>query len=270
MAVQAFDSLSRLACKYQKVRGKWPRCTVKDSAMALTGNRLALGTALAATLSLLASPVLAAELPLPRAAHAAAPDGDSAQHRRRHNGGVDAGDIIAGVLVLGGIAAIAGAASKADRRDRDYRSYPEQRPYPEDPRYRSPSEPYRGDYQSSTQSDGMGRAVDMCVAEVERSAEVGTVDNASRTGEGWFISGELGDGAPWACRIGNDGRITDVEVGDNSRADSGGYSSPAEGDNSEGEYYGSRSTGSQYDDATYARARAAMGTSQPAYLSSRE
>lgn len=229
--------------------------------MALTGNRLAMGTALAAVLSMVATPVLAADIPLPRAAHAAAPADDIAQHRRRHNNGVDAGDIIAGVLVLGGIAAIAGAASKADRRDRDYRDYPEPRPYPEDPRYRAPTEPYRGDYQSGGQSGGMDRAVDMCVAEVERSAQVGTVDNASRNGDGWFISGETGNGAPWTCRIGNDGRISDVDLGDNYRSDNSGYAAPSDDRYADG----GQNTGSQYDDETYARARAQLGTRQPGY-----
>lgn len=233
--------------------------------MALTGNRLAMGTAFAAILSLVATPVMAAQLPLPRTALAVAPVDDIAQNRRHYRDRVDAGDIIAGVLILGGIAAIAGAASNSDRRDRDYRSYPEPRSYPEDSRYRVPAEPYRGDYRSGSQSGGMDRAVDMCVAEVDRSSPVGTVDNASRTGEGWFISGELENGAPWACRIGNDGRISDVDVGDNSRADNGGSSAPAEGPYLDDQYYDSQSTSSQYDDATYARARTAMGTSQPGY-----
>lgn len=40
---------------------------------------------------------------------------------RRDRDGVSAGDVIAGALVIGGIAAIASAASNNDRRDRDYR-----------------------------------------------------------------------------------------------------------------------------------------------------
>ncbi|MCC6925980.1 hypothetical protein [Novosphingobium sp.] len=45
-----------------------------------------------------------------------------AGHRDRD--GISAGDVIAGALVIGGIAAIASAASKNDRNYRDYRGYP--------------------------------------------------------------------------------------------------------------------------------------------------
>jgi len=215
--------------------------------MALTGNRLAMSTALAAVFSIVTTPVLAAGIPFPQPVHAAVPAADTADHRRRHHGnGVDAGDIIAGVLVLGGIAAIASAAGNADRRDRDYREYPDPRPYPDGSSYRTPAEPYR----AGGQSGGMDRAVDICVAEVERSASVGTVDNATRGGDGWFVSGETGNGAPWTCRIGNDGRISDIDVGDAYGLRDDGYPPASQG---------------QYDDETYARARAQLGTRQPGY-----
>ncbi|MFM7027526.1 MAG: hypothetical protein ACKOXK_02470 [Chakrabartia sp.] len=50
-----------------------------------------------------------------------------ARDYRRHHDGIDAGDVIAGALIIGGIAAIASAASR-DRggygyRDTDYRGY---------------------------------------------------------------------------------------------------------------------------------------------------
>jgi hypothetical protein len=44
-----------------------------------------------------------------------------AEHRDRN--GISAGDVIAGALIIGGIAAVASAASKNDR-NRDYRGYP--------------------------------------------------------------------------------------------------------------------------------------------------
>lgn len=208
--------------------------------MALARNRFAAGLVALSCLSLVSTPILAAGLPRVAAGHSAAPAEQVAQHGRRYyrdRDRVDGGDILAGVLILGGIAAIASAASKADQRDRDYREEP--RPYPEDPRYRE-----REDRGSGTPygSSGMDRAVDMCVAEVERRATVGGVDSASRTGSGWFVSGETGAGAPWSCRIGNDGRISDVEVGDNFRADAASVGGEA-----------------QYDEETYARARARVG-----------
>lgn len=223
--------------------------------MALIRNRLAVASALAATITMTASPALAADLPLPRHAHAAAPADEIAQNRhwRHRDDGIDGGDILAGVLILGGIAAIASAVSNADRADRQSRSYPEDyrngpRPYPEDSRYRAPAAD-RG-----YQAGGMDRAVDMCVNEVERQARVAAVDGANRTGEGWFVSGETANGAPWSCRIGNDGRIGDVDVGDNSGSYQDGYTG-----NGSSAYSGP--AGAQYDDETYARARAAAGMS---------
>lgn len=230
--------------------------------MALTRNRLAVGAALAATLSMLSTTAMAADLRLPRSDYRAAPANEVAENGRgrhhRHDDGIDGGDILAGVLILGGIAAIASAASNADQRDRDYRPYPEPQPYPEDPRYSTPGPSYDG---GGYRSGGMDHAVDMCVAEVERSAPVGSVDSANRNGDGWFISGATSNGAPWACRIDNDGRISDVEVGDNFSADAGGYSGGYSGTN------GAPADG-QYDDATYARARAQLGTG--GYTPSRE
>jgi hypothetical protein len=228
--------------------------------MALIRNRLAVASALAATITMTASPALAADLPLPRHAHAAAPADEIAQNRhwRHRDQGIDGGDILAGVLILGGIAAIASAASNADRQSRsypdDYRSGP--RPYPEDSRYRAPAAD-RG-----YQGGGMDRAVDMCVNEVERRAEVVAVDGANRTGEGWFVSGETATGAPWSCRIGNDGRIADVAVGDDPRGDGASYSdgySDSYAGNGSSAYSGP--AGAQYDDETYARARASAGMS---------
>ena len=60
----------------------------------------------------------------------------SARHWRHHDR-VDGGDVLAGVLILGGIAAVAAAASSSNRsrEARDYR-YPDSR-YPES---RAPSD----------------------------------------------------------------------------------------------------------------------------------
>ena len=76
-------------------------------------------TAVAAAFSLLATPAAAVELPRPVAVQAH--DGDALnpeRHRRwrRDRDDIDAGDVVAGVVILGAIAAIAGAAK--NRRDR--------------------------------------------------------------------------------------------------------------------------------------------------------
>jgi hypothetical protein len=53
---------------------------------------------------------------------AAAPAQARDHYRYRHHDGIDAGDVIAGALIIGGIAAIASAASDGDRFDRGYRN----------------------------------------------------------------------------------------------------------------------------------------------------
>jgi hypothetical protein len=211
--------------------------------MALTKNKLAAATAVAAAFSLIATPVAAAELPRPAAVKAF--DGDALnvdRHRRRwRDNDVDAGDVIAGVLVLGAIAAIA-SSNKGDRdrdRDRDY-DYDNDRDVDidvddNDVGYQDPGE------NSRYGARGIDSAVSMCVNEVERrSARVGTVDSATRSVEGWHVAGSLEGGAPYSCAIGNDGRIGEVVVGDSVA----GYAAPADG---------------QFDDAYYTSARAEKG-----------
>lgn len=169
-----------------------------------------------AALSMAATPALAAEI-APSAARshiapAAAYDADAAKaenHRYyryrpyRHRHGVSAGDVLAGVLIIGGIAAIASAANK-DRderyRDRDYRD----RPY--DYRERRGDSRYDG-------SRGIDRAVSMCVDRIERDVRVDSVDGVDRTGQGWRVTGMLYNGDGFTCRIGEDGRIDDVDFG---------------------------------------------------------
>ncbi len=175
--------------------------------MALKTNAWAAATAVAAAISLLATPAAAVELPKPVAAKAFDGDGWNAERSRRrswyrHRDRIDAGDVVAGVLVIGAIAAIAGAAK--DRRER----YEDRYPRRDDYGYRTP-----GDYQRRD-SRGIDNAVDICVDEAERGADrVGSVDSATRTAEGWRVSGELENGAPWSCAIDNDGRVSDMDLG---------------------------------------------------------
>ena len=210
--------------------------------MALKSHKLAAAITVAAAFSMLETPVSAAELPRPAAVKVY--DGEAGnvnrdRRWRRHRDRVDAGDVIAGVLILGTIAAIAGAAK--DRRERGDR-YPTRYPYPDGPYrggvdYRSPSDD--GRYQG-----GMNRAVDMCVAEVERGGErVGSVDAATRNAEGWQVSGALEGGSAYSCNIDNSGRISGV----------GGS----------GSAYGEPSGDGQWEDDTYTRAREDQGYSYP-------
>lgn len=218
--------------------------------MAFRYNWLGKIAASAAAVSLSTTPLAAAKLPLPREAHGYDSSQDVAQNyrwgRHRHRDRIDAGDVLAGVLIIGGIAAIASAASKSSRereyRNRDFR-YPQTR-YPDrTDRYRYDDNPSRNSY-----GGGMGNAVDMCLGEIERGSDrVDSVDSASRSGEGWHVTGRLTDGAGFSCRIDNSGRLRSLDLG----------GSPAYGASNDGDWdYPVEDR--QYDDATYARARAAQ------------
>ncbi len=100
-----------------------------------------------------------------------------AHAEHRHRDGVSAGDVIAGALIIGGIAAVASAASKNDRYDRDGR-------YDRDSRYRDGDYRYDragyGDGYGNDRGHGYGdnrwgggnprSAVEQCVYAAERAA----------------------------------------------------------------------------------------------------
>jgi hypothetical protein len=170
---------------------------------------------------------------------------------------VDAGDVLIGAAILGGVIAIANSNNRRERdrdvvvieRDRDFRD--------PDRRY----DDRRVD-RRSTGSSGLDNAVDQCLARIERDVRVEGVDNVERTGRGWLVSGSLFNGSPFQCRIGNDGRIDDIDFGggfsgvSGSGADDGSWGAapantyaiaddvPADG---------------QLSDTRYADARLAMG-----------
>ncbi|WP_121116443.1 hypothetical protein [Croceibacterium ferulae] len=188
----------------------------------------------AASLALLTTPVLARD-------HHRGGWNDRGWHdrgwdRRHRDNGIGAGEVIAGVAVLGAIAAIAGVFDGGNDRRNE--------PVP----VRYPEQDQRG-YAAGTGS-GLDSAVDICVAEIEATGpRISGVDSANRTADGWFVSGALDSGAPFTCRIGNDGRVADVQVGDNGGPVDGGYYNPAADDR-------------QYDDSTYYRARSGLGDGQ--------
>lgn len=213
--------------------------------------------AVLAVLSLTTAPVQAADLPgpsVPSAVHVAPAwtpgDDTAAKHRRyrhyrhhRHRG-IGAGDILAGVLIIGGIAAIASAAEKSrDRYPRRETRYPQ---------------PRRGDYRYND-GRGIDRAVTMCVDEIERDARVETVDRVDRNARGWSVTGTLFDGQDFTCSIGEDGRIEAIDYG-RGQARYGAYGA------AEGAYEaGTTDTGRQHSDDVYRAARARSKTVQPAY-----
>lgn len=176
--------------------------------MALFNSRFASLAALGAALSMAATPAFAAELPAGATARIAVPAqswdaGLESAHDyrwrgyRRHRDRIDAGDVLAGVIILGGIAAIASAASKPrqPRRDTAYR-YPDQR---SNPRYNP--------------DNAMNAAVDSCMRSIERDVRVDGVDSVARSGDGWMVSGRLYDGNGFNCSVGRDGAIQRIDYG---------------------------------------------------------
>lgn len=167
---------------------------------------------------------------------------------RRHRG-VDAGDVLAGVLVLGGIAAIASAASNNNkRRDRDVVIVERDRDRDYDRRDYD-----RRDDRRSRAGSGIDNAVDQCVTRIERDIRVDEVDGVDRTGEGWLVTGSLFNGSSFQCRIDNNGRIADIDYGGFA---SGSFSSDAAPSRTRGETF--QSADGQWSDDRYARARASV------------
>lgn len=162
--------------------------------------------------------------------------------RHRHND-VDAGDVLAGVIILGGIAAIASAASNKERNRRvetDPNGYPYRNDRNRDWQYRYRENAGR-DYQPGSSDRGLDNAADQCVREVERTERVDEVNSVDRRADGWRVEGRLANGRDFSCEIGNDGRVGPVDLG-------GSQIGAANG---------------QWDDDAYARARAEQEDSGP-------
>ena len=125
----------------------------------------------------------------------------------RHNDRIDGGDVLAGILIIGGIAAIASAASKASKPQRDYRE-PEPRYRDDRPRYGSDDD--RPEWREGT---GIDSAVNRCIDEVNRGRDrVGEVESVNRDAGGWRVSGSTTSNASFSCTIDRDGRIRNVNV----------------------------------------------------------
>ncbi|MDJ0642694.1 MAG: hypothetical protein QNJ15_07740 [Erythrobacter sp.] len=173
---------------------------------------------------------------------------------RRHRRGVRAGDVLAGVLILGGIAAVASAANNNRRRERDVVIVERDR---DRDRYEERRRDDRRDNPRRSGTSGLESAVSQCVDRIERDIRVDSVDSVDRTGEGWLVAGSLFNGSSFLCRIGNDGRIADVEYG--------GFASRndfEESDYGENRFEGSTRAEGQLDDDAYRAARGRVA-SQP-------
>lgn len=174
--------------------------------MTILASRLSVALALGAVCSMTATPALAR--------------GWGDHHWRSRDRGIDGGDILAGVLILGGIAAVASAASKSrkESREPDYRT--------PDRDYRGDGADYRGDYPGgpaggddpqdygdrgpASVSDARN-AVDSCVDAVERGqTRVRSVDAVNRDRDGWRVEGRADDGRDFSCSLDRDGRIRGI------------------------------------------------------------
>lgn len=138
--------------------------------------------------------------------------------KRWHRGHdrIDTGDVLAGVLVIGGIAAIASAASSASRAKRDdpYH-YPQTRDDVRRDDDRSYGEPRddRGYAPGGRSGEALNGAVDACVGEVERGERrVDTVDTVSRTMGGYRVEGRIGSGPGFTCTVDGGGQIRSISV----------------------------------------------------------
>ncbi len=116
--------------------------------------------------------------------------------------------MLAGAVVIGGIAAIASAASNNRRRERDVVVVDRDRRN-DDRRFddRAQANP------RSSGSSGLDSAVSQCTRAIERDVRIDSVDGATRVSRGWVVTGSIFDGSGFTCEIGNDGRISDIDYG---------------------------------------------------------
>ena len=124
--------------------------------------------------------------------------------RRWRRDRVDAGDVLLGAVIIGGLAAI---ISSENRRKRERDVVVVER------------DPYIRDARRDRRAPGLEHAANMCADRVEREQPVEAIENVSRTASGWQVSGRTEGGAPFACRIGNDGAIESVDFADGQWSD---------------------------------------------------
>jgi hypothetical protein len=175
--------------------------------------------AMMAIFSMLATPVAAAEQPRvqsPQPVDVAPVAGEGSmtaeRHRRyrwRRNRGIDAGDVLTGILIIGGIAAITDAARDAERDRRRERDAEYERDY-RDRDYADRDYADRRDADRYARSVSPSQAAETCLEEVEQLGDAQDADLIRRVGEGWRVEGRMDDGTPYSCEIGPDGRVREI------------------------------------------------------------
>ena len=138
-----------------------------------------------------------------------------------HRDRVDAGDVLAGVLIIGGIAAIASAASNSNRdrryNERDTRSRD----------YRNDNSRYSRNSRYNSATGTMDRAISICSSAAEtqagRDARVDQITSVTRDGTGWRVEGDISNSTERSFLCGStDGRVDFVQLGNGDLA-LGGY-----------------------------------------------
>jgi hypothetical protein len=194
--------------------------------MTIFRSRAATSLAVLAALSLTATPALAR------------PDrGPRHWHGHHRGNGISGGDVLAGLLVVGGAAAIATAVSNSNNKSETTTQASVDGPapysYPDDGADSEPADQggaaYPGgpvgdeardaehdggdDRDQASNSGSLGQAVDACEAELERGDKrVEAIDSARRIGERYAVEGKLEGGSAFACSVDDTGHIRSVAV----------------------------------------------------------
>ena len=129
---------------------------------------------------------------------------EGGRHYRRHNDGIDGGDILVGALIIGGIAAIASAAGDESRRQRERDRYEDSR--------------YRDDRRGSASE--INAVADQCAYAAEERAGYGArtdrIDTVARDGAGWRVEGSVSSDRGYEnfyCGVTN-GRVDYIQLAD--------------------------------------------------------
>lgn len=133
---------------------------------------------------------------------------------RRHRGRIDGGDVLAGLIIFGGIAAIASAASKKNRDSRRDDRY-------ENRDYRNDSRRYddrRSDSRADRNTGSIESAINVCSNAAEQSAgdkaRVSEIRSVTRDGAGWRVEGDLTGSEERTFLCGStEGRVDFVQLG---------------------------------------------------------
>lgn len=182
--------------------------------------------ALLATATMIASPVYATRsVPItaslsanPEPLPAWSPGDDTAANHRwrgRRHGGSTVGNVLTGLLVIGGIAAVASAIDKDQEKRRRDRTEGRDYPYREGPYdYRDADRDGRNDGRDDWRDDTLGRgdsreadrAVDACAAEAERAGRVDEIFGVDNVDGEWRVKGDYADGREFTCTVDRSGK----------------------------------------------------------------